>query len=140
MKLVFLLFFPFLLQAQTSLLDGSKSLYADKYHWQQISGQPVTLLTPDSALCIVQDFQVEGVYQFELLCTNAYGRSVDTTMITVVSQSITNVFIQDSYLTWTTTNEDNVQYFIIEEGDGQNFIEINRIVPKGASVYKQIIR
>lgn len=74
-----------LLPAQdTAILDGSLSVNATKFNWQQISGEKVTLISPDSIKCqvIINDL---GEYLFKLTVSNKCCSRADSTLITVIS-------------------------------------------------------
>ena len=51
--------------------------------------------------------------------------------------NIINVYTQNGFLNWTSGNENNLDYYSIEESvDGVHFIETERVIPKGNSTYK----
>ena len=51
--------------------------------------------------------------------------------------NIINISIKNKVMQWTTENESNISYYVIEETkDGVNYVETIRVQPKGNSTYK----
>lgn len=73
-------------QSVKTWLDGTGSQYCDTARWTQVSGlstDTIPLSTPDGLLCEAT-FSKEGIFLFELKCTNPYGEGRDTVRVTVI--------------------------------------------------------
>lgn len=130
-------------QTTSATLNGSASSNAVSYHWKQISGPTYLLQTPDSVICKVNSLTA-GVAFFELTCTNPFGVSKDSVMITVLAASvniatITNAVVKTSLwtdkLSWTTSNESNVDTYLIEKSTGAGYSKVINVPDQGNRNY-----
>lgn len=131
-------------KAQTTfaVLNGSASTNASSYSWRQISGAASLLRAPNSSMCMV-DSLTAGTRLFELTCSNPLGISKDSVKIIVkaaaYSCTITYPIYGITYLSWITTAESNVSYFLIERSyNGSTFYFVTKTTARGygSSRYK----
>lgn len=134
-------------QVTSTTLDGTRSTNAVVFHWRQLSGAAAILRTPDAVLCRIDSLKA-GISSYELSCTNQFGISKDSVMITVIngivySSTILNALCRTSWwtdkLTWITTNESNVSSYLVTKSTGGAFTKVTSIAAKGNSGYSYTI-
>jgi hypothetical protein len=87
-KLLIILLLPVYTFSQ--VLDGSLSENASKYRWSQVSGNVVTLKTPDSIKCKVEGFK-DGIYVFRLTVFEGLLSDSDDVTVTCIKGALSVV-------------------------------------------------
>lgn len=144
MRLIFTILSFFILQnlfAQDSAMwnSGGHTLYQLQKSYDGVNW--VTIGTIKSKLSdnsfTYQSANLSGGY-FRVKADNVIS---DTILIaTVTPVKIINVSLQNGVLSWTSENEDNLDYYSISESmDGIHFTEIKRVKAIGNQTYKVVL-
>lgn len=97
----------------------------------------------DTAKMVVVDHLPQGSKQYQFQNNTGYfkliavgpGTSSPTVFLSFDVATITNVKLNPTTLSWTTTNEQNVKWFLIEKSNGRNWTQTTTMVSKGPGNY-----
>ena len=127
---------------------GNKEIGVVSYEIQQTSDTTKKWNTLATILPIKKDSVNEYNYglsdlpyyyrvQANMLKNNKFFTKTIKVSSGTLPVNIINISIKNKVMQWTTQNESNISYYVIEETkDGVNYVETIRVQPKGNSTYK----
>lgn len=141
---------PCFLQAQTIILDGTKSFDRDSkalrsYQWEKVSGPDITIDNPKTAMtkAIPKSF---GDYVFKLTVTDSAGATSSASWTAHVSKLVVLPVKFQSFsnqqtgtvnkLTWVMSDETGAfSYAVQRSSDQKTFSTLTTIKPTGGKTY-----
>lgn len=134
-------------QVASTTLDGTRSTAASNFHWRQVSGAAVILRTPNAVLCRIDSLKA-GITLYELTCTNPFGASKDSVIVTVtgglvysatILNALCRTILWTDRLSWTTTSESNVGSYLVSKSTGVAYTKVTGVAAKGNSNYSYTV-